>query len=244
MSIICKNIINDATFCINATSRNKLVITSSSRTPTEIYKAVVTERQDISTSHEEADNIIVQQVVLCAKSQCDTIQQNMVVADDTDVFIVVLLYHYLQESLTCPLLMTSLIQQRSVIDIKATVQAHQPIMPNLLAAYALFSCDAVANYFGIGKSTAQKCLNAFPDSLTTMGCLDAQFCDVIDQSTRFVGACYSSSLKEKIMSAMRYKLWTTKFGNGAATAAKIQSLPPSTEAFVENIKRAHLQTAI
>ena len=96
MSIICKNIINDATFCINATSRNKLVITSSSRTPTEIYKAVVTERQDISTSHEEADNIIVQQVVLCAKSQCDTIQ--LVVADDIDVFIVVLLYHYLQET--------------------------------------------------------------------------------------------------------------------------------------------------
>ena len=61
--------------------------------------------------------------------------------------------------------MTSLIQQRSVIDIKATVQAHQPIMPNLLAAYALSSCDAVSNYFGIGKSTAQKCLNAFPDSL-------------------------------------------------------------------------------
>jgi hypothetical protein len=77
-----------------------------------------------------------------------------------------------------------------------------------------------------------------------MGCLDAQFCDVIDQSTTFVGACYSSRLKEKTMSAMRYKLWTTKFGNGAATAPKIQSLPPSTEAFVENVKRAHLQTAI
>ena len=46
------------------------------------------------------------------------------------------------------------------------------------------------------------------------------------------------------MSSIRYKIWTTKFGNGAATAPKTETFPPSTEAFVENVERAHLQTAI
>ena len=46
------------------------------------------------------------------------------------------------------------------------------------------------------------------------------------------------------MSSIRYEIWITKFGNGAATAPKIETLPPSREAFVENVKRAHLQTAI
>ena len=85
MPIICKNIINDETFCHNNIWRNKLVITCSSNTPTEIYKGVVIQRRDISISHEEADNIIVQQACMCAKSQTDTIL--LVVADDTDVFI-------------------------------------------------------------------------------------------------------------------------------------------------------------
>ena len=36
----------------------------------------------------------------------------------------------------------------------------------------------------------------------------------------------------------------TKFGNRASSAPPIQSLPPSSEAFTENVKRAHLQTCI
>ena len=202
ISIICTNIINDEKFHLSHTSRNKLVITGSSNTPTEICKGVVIQRRDISTSHEEADNIIAQQAVMCAKHQSGT---TVVVADDTDVFIL-LLYHYLQENLTCPLFMTSPIQQRAVIDIKATVHVHHSVIPNLLAAHALLGCDTVASYFGIGKGTVLKTLVACPDSLTMLGCLEAQLCDVIDQSTKFVGNCYSSKVKEKSMSSIRYKI--------------------------------------
>ena len=107
ISIICTNISNDEKFHLSHTSRNKLVITGSSNTPTEIYKGVVIQGRDISTSHEEVDNIIAQQAVICAKHHSGTI---VVVTDDTDVFIL-LLYHYPQENLTCPLFMTSPIQQ-------------------------------------------------------------------------------------------------------------------------------------
>ena len=43
------------------------------------------------------------------------------------------------------------------------------------------------------------------------------------------------------MSDIRYKIWTS-FGNRATSAPKIQALLPTTEAFIENVKRVHLQT--
>ena len=120
MPIICSSIINDEEFHAQHTTRNKLVITGSHDVPTEIHKGVVIAREDIATSHEEADNIIAQQAIMCAKEHSGA---TVVVANDKDVFIL-LLFHYLNELLSCPIFMISPIQQRSLIDIKATVQAN------------------------------------------------------------------------------------------------------------------------
>ena len=76
-----------------------------------------------------------------------------------------LLFHYLNERISCPMFMISTIQQRSLIDIKAgTVQAHRSIIPGLPAAHALAGCDTVPTYFGIGKGTVLKNLIADPNS--------------------------------------------------------------------------------
>ena len=57
--------------------------------------------------------------------------------------------------------------------------------------------------------------------------------------------CYSSKIEvQPTMSDMRYKIWSSKFGNTATSTPKIQTLPPSSEAFKENVKRAHVQTLI
>ena len=176
MAIICQSIISDVQFHAY-TAANKLVITGDD-VLTEIYRGVVIARNDIATSHEEADNIIAQQAIMCAKEHPGT---TMVVADDTDVFAL-LLYHYLNEDLSCPMIMSSPIQQRSQIDIKATVQEHQDIIPCLLGAHALSGCDTVPTYFGIGKGTVVKNLKAAPDSLTQLGCPGTPLSDVVDQS--------------------------------------------------------------
>ena len=63
MAIICNNITNDNPF--HAQQRNKLVITGSDDFPIQIYQTTVSARQDIATSHEVADNIIVQQAIVC-----------------------------------------------------------------------------------------------------------------------------------------------------------------------------------
>ena len=61
-------------------------------------------REDISTSHEEADCIIVQQAMMASEYQ----QGVSVIADDTDVFIL-LIHHYLEQQLTNHLSMADLL---------------------------------------------------------------------------------------------------------------------------------------
>ena len=135
------------------------------------------------------------------------------------------------------------VQQRSTIDIKATVEKNHVIVPGLLAAHALSGCDTVPTYFGIGKGTALKILNAAPYSLTVLGSLNALLSEVVHQSTMFIASCYSR-IAVNDMSEIRYKVSAAKFGNTASSAPPIQSLPPSSEAFTEKVKRAHLQARI
>ena len=137
--------------------------------------------------------------------------------------------------------MCSPIQQRSHIDIKATVQAHHAINPSLLGAHALSGYDSVPTLFGIGKGTVLKKHVAAPDSLTNLGSLDAPLPDVVDQATKFMGTCYGSKVNGMTTSDIRYQVWATKFGNTATPAPKIQTLPPLTESFTENVKKADLQ---
>jgi len=92
------------------------MITSQEKTqksPIEISRGVVIQRNDIATTHEETDNIIVQQAV-----QVAVIEQKHVTipADDTDVYAL-LLHHYLQQGLQSPMAMEPL-------DIRALVEKH------------------------------------------------------------------------------------------------------------------------
>lgn len=139
--------------------------------------------------------------------------------------------------------MSSPIQNRSHID-KATIQAHRAIVPALPAAHTLSGCNTVPSYFGIGKGTVLRVLKAAPNSLSQLGCPDASLSEVVDEATKFIGNCYNKGLKENTMSDNRYKVWTTKFGKTITSTPKFETLPPSTEAFTENVKRAHLETCI
>jgi len=59
-------------------------------TPVQISDMQVTPRHDLSTTHEEADVVIIPQVVHVALAGVNNIR---VVADDTDAFVL-LLYYY------------------------------------------------------------------------------------------------------------------------------------------------------
>ena len=47
------------------------------------------------------------------------------------------------------------------------------------------------------------------------------------------------------MYSVRYRVWVSRIGRkGASILPKLESLPPTTEAFRENVKRAHFQGCI
>ena len=86
-------------------------------------------------------------------------QEVSVIADDTDVFIL-LIHYYLEKQLTNCMVMESPIHGRSVIDICRTVNNQEQIAHDLLVCHALSGCDTVACYFGLGKVKSLKTLRA------------------------------------------------------------------------------------
>ena len=134
------------------------------------------------TSHEEADNIIAQQMVGIARENSDGI---LVISDNTDVFVL-LLHHYLHNNLVNKVIMESPVQDRSVIDISKTVDKQRDIIPDLLAAHALTGCDTTACLYGLGKGTMLKVLKTKAVSIASIGNVLCDFSEVSKVSTNFI----------------------------------------------------------
>ena len=218
----------------------RLIVTGADPIPMEICEGIMRDRPDLRTTHEEADVIIVQQVVQLANSGKNNIH---VIVDDTDVFIL-LLHYYSMKKLTCDMLMIGTSAGRKCIDIKATVEKHNDIIDNVLAAHVLSGCDTVSTLYGIGKGTVLKVLKSGKHTLNKLGNTEKPFEEVLQQSTSFIASCYGYH-NENNMSSLRYKVWTNKTANRKLNSAPhLRVLPPTSEAFEQHVYRAHLQAAI
>ena len=158
------------------TQSHKLIVIGEDAAPFEISNGgVVIRRADLSTSHEEADNIIVQQVMLCARNNEES--DITVISDDTDVFIL-LLHYYHAENMKNRITMESPIKERTFIDIGS----HVSFVSELFPAHALTGCDTVACYYVVGKGTALQVLKD-GHSLSLLGAIDSPIEAVIAQAT-------------------------------------------------------------
>ncbi|KAJ4918215.1 hypothetical protein JOQ06_000075 [Pogonophryne albipinna] len=213
-----------------------LVVTGNYPVPVQISRGVVTRREDMSITHEEADTMIIRQIAYVGASEV------LVVADDTDVFV--LLCHFVFEGdITGHVMMVSPVKGRSFIDINASVEKNRDVMGNLLAAHGVTGCDTVATYYGIGKGVALKVLRSNVHSLSNVGDINCSVEDAVQQSTRFLLSCYGHPECESMTEA-RQKIWSTKVSRSIGGAPKLQTLPPTNETFRENVARGHLQVAI
>ena len=80
IDIICKDLQRDTDFHRKNKEKYQLVITGQEKTPVEISSGgVVIQRHYIATTHEKADNIIVQQAILVA---VDEQKHVTILADD------------------------------------------------------------------------------------------------------------------------------------------------------------------
>ena len=109
------------------------------------------DRHDLRSTHEEADILIIQHAISSSLSG----KSVRVVCDDTDVFI--LLVHFYNSkckgSNYAPMVMSSPVKQRAVIDIRATADAHSDIADDLPAIHGLSGADTIASLHGIGRAT-------------------------------------------------------------------------------------------
>ena len=103
--------------------------------------------------------------------------------------------------------MVSPIRCRAVIDIKATVDLHRDIIPDLLAAHGLTCCDTVAIYFGIGKAAALRILASGVHAPTYVGDTSHILTEITAQATPFILACYGQTNCTSLSGA-RQKTWT------------------------------------
>ena len=220
---------------------NRLIVTGQDDTPVEIApNHVVIQRHDLRTTHEEADIIVVAQAIYAAKEEKKYVT---VVADDTDVYLL-LLHHYNEHSLDIRMKLEPTQIMRASIDVKASVHQLKGIITELLPAHALSGCDTVPMLYGIGKGKMLKAVKSGTCSLSLLGNMNSNLENVINQASAFMCHCYNveDSLS---MTEARIRIWTIKTGKKSAVKIpKLCSLPPTTEAFVENVKRAHYQCAI
>ena len=215
---------------------HRLVITGSQSVPVELYKGLIIQRQDLKTTQEEGDTIILHHLSVVEP------QSAVIIADDTDIFV--LLCHFLQlKNIKSQVYMVSPIRNRSVIDINKTVSQNDKVVDNLLAMHGLTGCDTVAPHFGIGKSVAIKVLKKQTHSLDLLGDTSAVLNDVIHQSKKFILVCYGEDVILTANETM-YKIWLKKVSKNITSALRLQTLPPTDEALNQNILLAHIQIAI
>ena len=80
-------------------------------------------------------------------------------------------------------------------------------------------------------------------SLNKLGYLHIPLAEVISEATLLMAQCYGS--KKEVMSDVRVELWANEMSKKrVASAPHLKCLPPTTEAFAQNVSRAHLQAAI
>lgn len=224
---------------VKQASKNELILTSEDPVPISVEEGLTTKKIDMTNTHEEADVIIVNQLVYAARHGSSNI---CIVCDDTDVFVL-LVYFYCKEELDCSVTMQSPVAGRSVIDIKASSMKSQSISQNLPAMHALSGSDTTSYLFGIGKATAMKVL-AKGQCLNLLGVEGTVMDDVVAEAASFISVCYG--MKSALsMSELRYVVWAKKMANARVTSApKLKNLPPTQEAFAQHVYRAHLQTMI
>jgi len=126
---------------------------------------------------------------------------------------------------------------RACLHIPETVKMHPALITQIVAIHAISGCDTVAACYGIAKTrTVTVSKKGF--LLNSLGVVDVFWDDVVKETTEFMVAAYGGS--GVATSECRQWLWVHKTARSMA-APKLCSLPPTTKAFVENMKRAHFQ---
>ena len=122
-----------------------------------------------------------------------------------------------------------------VIDINATAMKLGDRSLNLLAMHALSGCDTVSYPFGKGKVSALNVVLDRDIGLQVFADPSAHEKEWMKAGMDFLSILYSGHLAESL-NDLRFKLFSKR-----KEPPKIKTLPPTTKAAIEHVKRARLQ---
>ena len=125
--------------------------------------------------------------------------------------------------------------------LEITVESNIDLIPSLLAAHALSGCNATARYYDIAKGTVVKQLKKGLQ-LLQLGDTESDSADTLQECSEFISSCYGSPTTN--MTDCRIKTWRVKTGKARKIAPQLKYLPPTSESFELNVKRAHFQCAV
>ena len=149
INLICDSLLNYFTI---KKCQQSLFITGQDDVPSSTCKGVQQKRDDMRTTHEEADVIIPLQVQCAMNKGYKNIQ---VICDDTDVFVLLVYYHHVN-NWENDVLLTSLDESNKPISIKLTAKKHAYFASSLPAMHVL-SMRHCANDVWNRKNWCFKC---------------------------------------------------------------------------------------
>ena len=215
--------------------QQKLVVTSAKPDPLQCQNGHITVREDLRTTHEEADVIIPMQL----ESAISEGRRNIAInCEDTDVFVLIC-HLYQKHEWESNVFMKGFSKDTNLISIQKTVANHADIMPYLPACHILTGCDTVPQMFRIRKKKALAAGKQVP--LEKFMQRDSTEAEYMPEAKRFVAACYGC--KRTSSSENRKVIWEKKAVTQKMTSKGIdlKSLPPTDECLELNIQRARFQ---
>ena len=204
----------------------------------DIVSGVRIALHDLCSTHEEADIVITEHAI---SGKCFH-----VVCYGTDVLVLLLHFYHIKcrGRNSAPMIMTSLVKERAGIDIGVIATLHSNIADDLVAIHGSSGADTVASLHGVGKATVIKITKKGTHSLSKVRDVKADMKSVQAQATKFICAGYGKVAELcTSITECRVKTWRLKTGNSGASSVKLCSLPPTNDAFVENINKCHVQVA-
>jgi len=123
------------------------------------------------------------------------------------------------------------------IDINASAENLSDKCKDLLGMHAVTGCDTVSYLFRRGKCAALSLLKQHDLGLHFLGDQSVNMADLITVCRKFFCLLYGASASS--MNTLRYNIFTSH-----KSTPRIQALPPTDEAFVPHVLRAHLQVMI
>ena len=227
-------------------SENKLIVTGMNpgEPPFQIYQNNVTTLDDLQNFHEEADVIMIHQLLYASEQSDEPIT---VVCDDTDVFLL-LLHFYKVKGSTNEVYLEETSKERKVISIRESIEKIEGegiSITDILPLHALTGCDTVSKMCGIEKvkplNLLKKDNEEHLDFLSDIE--NPDFEETYKKCVNFVSKCYNMPSFDT-MNELRYEFWLKKIGSARKVCPPLENLPSTDSSFREHVKMAMFQLSI